>query len=94
MTVASAIRSSLRLALAGTSACLGLGLLMWVLVSGPIAEVALALIWTGVGLLLLVPIFNVAAVLLDEWRRDTRVYAWAALAVLALLAWTTVTRFF
>lgn len=81
------------MALAATSACLGLGLLMSFLVAGPVAEVALALVWTGIGLLLLVPVGNVVAVFVEEWRQTPRTFAWAALAVLALLAGTIATRF-
>jgi hypothetical protein len=81
------------MALAATSACLGLGLLMSFLVTGPVAEVAVALVWTGIGLLLLVPVGNVISVFVDEWRQTPRTFAWAALAVLALLAGTIATRF-
>lgn len=88
--LAAWLRSWLRIALAATSACLGLGLTMSFLVTGPAAEVATALIWTGLGLLVLVPALNVVAVFLDEWGSQRRVFAWAALAVLLLLLATTV----
>ncbi|GMV21160.1 MAG: hypothetical protein AMXMBFR57_11090 [Acidimicrobiia bacterium] len=93
MNAAATLRTWLRTALAATSACLGMGLLMSFLVTGPAAEVAVALVWTGIGLLLLVPVGNVIAVLIDEWRQPSRTFAWAALAVLALLAGTIASRF-
>lgn len=93
MSAASTLRSWLRMALAATSACLGLGLLMSFLVTGPVAEVAVALVWTGIGLLLLVPVGNVVAVFLDERGQTPRTFAWAALAVLALLVGTIASRF-
>lgn len=92
-TAATTLRSWLRLALAGTSACLGLGLAAALLVPGPVADVGVALIWTGIGLLILVPVVNVLAVFLEEWRDRPRRFAWAALAVLALMGWTIFDRF-
>lgn len=88
--LATRLRSWLRVALAATSACLGMGLVMFFLVSGPAAEVATALIWTGLGLLVLIPALNVVAVFLDEWSSKPRVFALAALGVLVLLIATTV----
>lgn len=93
MNAAATLRTWLRTALAATSACLGMGLLMSFLVTGPAAEVAVALVWTGIGLLLVVPVGNVVAVLIDEWRQTPRTFAWAALAVLALLVGTIASRF-
>ncbi len=90
---ATLLRSWLRLAMAGTSACLGLGLGIALFVTGPAAEVGVALIWTGIGLLILVPVVNVLAVFLEEWREPPRRFAWAALAVLALMGWTIFDRF-
>ena len=90
---ATTLRSWLRLAMAGTSACLGLGLAVAMLMTGPVAEVGVALIWTGIGLLILVPVVNVLAVFLEEWPDRPRRFAWAALAVLALMAWTIYDRF-
>jgi hypothetical protein len=92
MSTAALIRSSLRQALAATSACLGLGLVMFFLVKGPAAEAAIALLWTGLGLLVLVPVFNVVAVLLDERRKTPPTFAWVAAAVLALLVWTVIEK--
>jgi hypothetical protein len=89
LTLAARLRSSLRIALAATSACLGMGLLMWFLVTGAVQEVATALIWTGLALLVLIPALNVVAVLLDEWRATRRTFAWAAAGVLLLLAGST-----
>jgi hypothetical protein len=89
VTLAARLRSSLRMALAATSACLGMGLLMWFLVTGPAQEVATALIWTGLGLLVLIPVLNVIAVLLDEWSATPRTFAWAAVGVLLLLVIST-----
>ena len=89
-TPAARLRSWLRIALAATSACLALGLTMSFLVSGPAAEVATALIWTGLALLVSVPVFNVVAVFLDEWASTRRRFAWAAFSVLVLLVVTTI----
>ncbi len=89
ITLATRLRSSLRIALAATSACLGMGLLMWFLVTGPAQEVATALIWTGLALLVLIPALNVVAVLLDEWSARPRAFAWAAVGVLVLLVVST-----
>jgi len=89
LTLATRLRSSLRITLAATSACLGMGLLMWFLVTGPVQEVATALIWTGLALLVLIPALNVVAVLLDEWSATPRTFAWAAAGVLLLLVIST-----
>ncbi len=89
ITSAARLRSSLRIALAATSACLGMGLVMWFLVTGPVQEVATALIWTGLALLVLIPALNVVSVLLDEWSTRPRAFAWAAAGVLLLLVIST-----
>jgi hypothetical protein len=89
LTLAIRLRSSLRIALAATSACLGMGLAMWFLVSGPAQEVATAMIWAGLALLVLIPAMNVVAVLLDEWTTTPRTFAWAAVGVLLLLVIST-----
>ena len=88
-TLAARLRSSLRIALAATSACLGMGLLMWFLVTGPVQAVATALIWTGLALLVMIPALNVVSVLLDEWSATPRTFAWAAAGVLLLLVIST-----
>jgi len=89
VTLAIRLRSALRIALAATSACLGMGLLMWFLVSGPAQPVATSLIWAGLGLLVLIPALNVVAVLLDEWSTKPRTFALAAGGVLLLLVLST-----
>lgn len=89
-TLASRLRAALRLALAATSATLGFGLAMFFLVDGPAAPVATALLWAGLGLLVLVPVLNVVAVFLDEWASTRRRFAWAAAAVIVLLIVTTI----
>lgn len=92
ITIATHLRSWLRMALAATTACLGMGLVMFFLVSGPAAPVATALIWTGLALLVAIPALNVVAVLLDEWSARPRIFALAALGVLVLLAYTIAVR--
>jgi uncharacterized membrane protein len=86
------LRRALRLALMATSATLAMGLVLSLLMSGPAAQVANALLWTGFGLLVSLPVFSVIAVLLDEWRAPDRRFAAAAAAVLLLLAYTIVTK--
>ena len=90
ITLASRLRSSLRMALAATSACLGMGLAMWLLWTGPGSEVGTAMIWLGLAMLVLIPVLNVVAVLLDEWSATPRTFAWAAAGVLLLLIISTV----
>jgi len=89
-TMASRLRSMLRIGLAATSATLGLGLLMHFLVSGPAAEVATALIWTGLAMLVSIPVLNLLAVTLDEWASNRRAFAFVALGVILLLVATTI----
>jgi uncharacterized membrane protein len=88
-TPAARLRSALRMALAATSACLGMGLLMWFLITGPAQQVGTAMIWAGLALLVLIPVLNVIAVLLDEWSVKPRTFAWAAAGVLLLLVVST-----
>ena len=90
LTVASQLRSWLRIALAATSACLGMGLAMWLLWAGPGREVGTAMIWVGLAMLVLIPALNVVAVLLDEWSAKPRTFALAAGGVLVLLIISTV----
>jgi hypothetical protein len=92
MTIGDRLRSWLRIALAATSACLAMGLVASLMVSGPAAPVADALIWTGLGLLVSIPVLNVVAVYFDEWVQPRRTFAWAALVVLVLVVWTIVRR--
>lgn len=88
-TSASSLRRVLRTVLMATAALLAVGLAMSLLVSGPAAHAAAALVWTGLGLLLIIPALNVVAVLLDEWHAKDRRFAAAAIVVLVLLAYTT-----
>lgn len=89
ITLAARLRSALRIALAATSACLGMGLLMWFLGASPAQQVGTAMIWGGLGLLVLIPALNVVAVLLDEWPAKPRTFALAAGVVLLLLIIST-----
>jgi uncharacterized membrane protein len=90
ISAASQLRSWLRMGLAATSACLGMGLAMWLLWAGPGSEVGTAMIWIGLAILVLIPVLNVVAVLLDEWSAKPRTFAMAAIAVLVLLIVSTV----
>lgn len=87
--MASQLRSWLRMGLAITSACLGMGLAMWLLWPGPGRDVGTAMIWIGLGILVLIPALNVVAVLLDEWSEKPRTFAFAAAGVLVLLVIST-----
>lgn len=89
VVAASHLRSWLRIALAATSACLGMGLTMWLLWAGPGREVGTAMIWVGLVILALIPALNVVAVLLDEWSAKPRTFALAAGGVLVLLVIST-----
>lgn len=89
LTIAVRLRSSLRIALAATSASLGMGLAMWLLWVGPGRDVGTAMIWVGLGMLVLIPALNVVAVLLDEWSAKPRTFALAAGGVLVLLIIST-----
>lgn len=89
ITAASQLKSWLRMALAATSACLGMGLAMWLLWAGPGRDVGIAMIWVGLAILVLIPALNVVAVLLDEWSATPRTFAMAAIGVLLLLAFST-----
>lgn len=90
IVAASRLRSGLRIILAATSACLGMGLAMWLLWAGPGREVGTAMIWVGLAMLVLIPALNVVAVLLDEWSAKPRTFALAAGGVLLLLIISTV----
>lgn len=90
---ASQLRAGLRIGLAATSACLGMGLAMWLLWPGAGREVGTAMIWVGLTILVLIPIVNVVAVLLDEWASPTRRFALAAAGVLLLLIISTAYKF-
>lgn len=90
ISAAARLRSGLRILLAATSACLGLGLVMSFLVTGPVVQVATAMVWTGLGLLVIVPVLNVVAVFVDEWTAGRRAFAYAAAGVILLLVATTI----
>lgn len=77
------------MALAATSACLGMGLAMWLLWAGPGQDVGTAMIWVGLAILVSIPVLNVVAVLLDEWAAKPRTFAFAAIGVLLLLIVST-----
>lgn len=91
-TSPSHLRRALRVVLMATSAALAMGLALSLFVTGPAAPVAAGLLWIGLALLIAIPVLNVAGVLIDEWRRDDRRFAAAAIAVLVLLAYTTAAR--
>ncbi len=87
-TSPSRLRQALRVVLMATSASLAMGLTLSFLVSGPAAQAAEALVWTGLAMLVAIPVLNVVGVLIDEWRRREWRFAAAAIAVLLLLAYT------
>lgn len=91
-TSSSHLRRALRVVLMATSAALAMGLALSFIVTGPAAQVAAALLWTGLALLTAIPVLNVVGVLIDEWRHDDRRFAAAAIAVLVLLAYTAATK--
>lgn len=90
--MATRLREALRTALLATTACLGMALGLSLLVAGPARPAATALIWTGLGLLVLVPVGNVLAVLVEEWPARPRTFAWVALGVMAVLVWAVLQR--
>jgi hypothetical protein len=84
----SALKRALRVALMATSATLAMGLVLSLVVSGPAAPVASALVWLGLGMLVAIPVLNVIDVLIIECRLKEWPFAGAAAAVLLLLAYT------
>jgi hypothetical protein len=84
----SPLKRALRLALAATSATLATGLVMSLVLSGPAAPVASALVWLGLGMLVAIPVFNVIDVLIIECRLKEWPFAGAAALVLLMLAYT------
>jgi hypothetical protein len=84
----SALKQVLRVALMATSATLAMGLILSLILSGPTAPVASALVWVGLGMLVAIPVLNVVDVLIIECRLKEWPFAGAAAAVLALLAYT------
>jgi hypothetical protein len=88
----STLKRALRLILVATSATLAMGLVMSLVVAGPAAPVANALVWLGLGLLVTIPVLNVIDVLMIEWRLKEWPFVAAAAAVLILLAYTVAER--
>jgi len=78
----------LRVALMATSATLAMGLALSLVVAGPAAPVAEALVWLGLGMLVAIPVLNVIDVLMIEWRLKEWPFAGAAVVVLLMLAYT------
>src|SRR5688572_16701377 len=78
----------LKVALMATSATLAMGLALSLVVAGPAAPVAEALVWLGLGMLVAIPVLNVIDVLMIEWRLKEWPIAGAAVAVLLMLAYT------
>ena len=89
----SVLTRFLRLVLMATSATLAMGVALSILVAGPAAPVAEALVWLGLGMLVTIPILNVVDVLIIECRLKEWPFAGAAAAVLVMIAYTFV-RFF
>ena len=86
----SILGPAVRMALIATSATLATGLAMSLVVSGPAAPVAVALVWLGMGMLVAIPVLNVIDVLLIEWRLKEWPFVGAAVAVLLMLGYTLV----
>lgn len=86
------LKDALRLALMATSATLALGLALSLVVAGPAAPAAGALVWLGLGMLVVLPVLNVIDVLIIECRLKEWPFAGAAAAVLVLLAYTVVEK--
>ena len=88
----SPLKRALKLALAATSATLATGLAMSLVLSGPAAPVAVALVWLGLGMLVAIPVLNVIDVFIIECRLKEWPFAAAAAAVLLMLAYTFVEK--
>lgn len=86
------LKHVLRLALMATSATLATGLALSLIVAGPAAPVAEALVWTGLGMLVMIPVLNVIDVLIIECRLKEWPFAGAAFAVLVMLAYTMIDK--
>ena len=78
----------MRIALMATSATLAMGLALSLVVAGPAAPAAEAMVWLGLGMLVAIPILNVIDVLIIECRLKEWPFAAAAAAVLLMLAYT------
>ena len=90
--VSTGLGRALRVVLMATSATLAMGLALSLVVSGPAAPIANAMVWLGLGMLVTIPILNVIDVLIIEWRLKEWPFASAAAAVLLLLAYTFVVK--
>ena len=86
--VPSVLGGALRIALIATSATLAMGLALSLVVAGPAAPVAEAMVWLGLGMLVSIPILNVIDVLIIECRLKEWPFAGAAAAVLLMLAYS------
>jgi hypothetical protein len=69
-----------------------MGVALSLVLAGPTAPVAEAMVWLGLGMLVTIPVFNVIDVLLIEWRLREWPFAGAAVAVLMLLAYTVIDK--
>jgi hypothetical protein len=90
--VSTGLGRVLRLVLVATSATLAMGLVLSLIVAGPAAPIANAMVWLGLGMLVTIPILNVIDVLIIEWRLKEWPFAGAAAAVLLMLAYTFVEK--
>jgi hypothetical protein len=88
----SELGRAVKMVLIATNATLAMGLALSLIVSGPAAPVATALVWIGLGMLVTIPILNVIDVLIIEWRLKEWPFAAAAVAVLLMLAYTLVEK--
>ena len=84
----SALGPALKAALMATSATLAMGLALSLVVSGPAAPIAEALVWLGLGMLVAIPVLNVIDVLMIEWQLKEWPFAGAAVAVLLMIGYT------
>lgn len=89
----SPLKRALRLVLVATSATLGVGLVMSLIVTGPAAPVAEAMVWLGLAMLVTLPILSVVDVFIIEWRLKEWPFAGAAVAVLVMLLLTFAEKF-
>ena len=65
----STLKRVLRLALMATSATLAMGLALSLVVAGPAVPAAEAMVWLGLGMLVMIPVFNVIDVLMNSLRK-------------------------
>ena len=90
--VSTGLGRALRLVLMATSATLAMGLVLSLVVAGPTAPIAKAMVWLGLGMLVAIPILNVIDVLIIECRLKEWPFAGAAAAVLVMLAYTFIEK--